>query len=71
MLRFLVRTGLRRGFMGGSRVWTVVGAAAIGIRLLKKLTGSEPEVVFCKAIRPGETLLVSHDRRPRAIRSRS
>lgn len=70
MLRFLARTGFRRGFLGGSRAWTMIGAVAVGMRLLKRLTASEPEVVFSQPIRPGEKLLVSVDGPSRAVPSR-
>lgn len=55
----LFRTGLRRGLLGGSRVWTVVAVSVAGVRLLKKLAGGQPEVVFRRALRPGEALVVS------------
>lgn len=71
MLRFLLRIAFKKGVMGGSRVWTVIGGAALGLRLLKRLTASEPEVVYRKSLRPGESLLISHDRQPRSVRSPS
>lgn len=61
MSGFLLRTGFRRGLMGGSRAWTVVAAVLLGVRALRKLTGSEPEVVSTTKLRPGESLLVRHD----------
>ncbi|HUR19100.1 MAG TPA: hypothetical protein VMZ51_09245 [Acidimicrobiales bacterium] len=60
MVRFLLRTGMRRGVLGGSRVWTTVAGLIFGVRMLKKLTGSEPELVHTATLRPGETLVVSH-----------
>ena len=68
MLRFLSRAGVLRGFLGGSRLWTVVGSVALGVRVLRKLAGSEPESVFTKELRPGDSLLITHDREARAIR---
>ncbi len=69
MTRFLLRTALRRGLLGGSRVWTVVGAVALGARVLHKLAGSDPEVVYREELRPGETLVLSHDREARITRA--
>ncbi len=68
MLGFLLRTGVRRGLLGGSRAWTVVAAGIFGLRVLKKVTGSEPEVVHTTRLRPGESLVVSHDRPSRSAR---
>ncbi len=67
MLRFLQRAGLSRGLGGGSRAWTVVGGVALAVRLVKKLGGGEPKVVYSRKLRPGEAVLVSHDRRPRVL----
>lgn len=70
MLRFLLRTGVRRGFLGGSRVWSSVAAVALGVRVLKKITGGEPELVHTTKLRPGETLVVRHERPIRSNRRR-
>ncbi len=67
---FVLRTALRRGVMGGSSFWTVVATLAVARRLLRKLTRSEPEVVYREALRPGESLVISHDRRARVVRGR-
>lgn len=69
MLGWLSRLGMARGFMGGSRVWTVVGSAAFALRLLKRLTGGQPKVVFSRELRDGESLLISHDRTIRVRRA--
>lgn len=70
MVRFLWRTGLRRGILGGSRPWFVVAIAAGGLRLLHRLSGSEPEVVFSQELPPGGTLVISHgtDDDPEVVR---
>ncbi len=70
MLRFLLRTGVRRGLLGGSRGWTAVAGVVFGLRVLRKLTGSEPEVVHTTRLRSGEALLVRHDPPPRSGRRR-
>ncbi|HEX2065123.1 MAG TPA: hypothetical protein VHE80_11955 [Acidimicrobiales bacterium] len=69
MLAWLSRLGVARGFMGGSRVWTAVGSAAFALRLLKRLTGAEPKVVFSRELHDGESLLISHDRTIRVRRA--
>ena len=68
MLRFLLRAGFHRGVLGGSRAWTAIAGITFGIRVLRKITGSEPEVVHTTKLRPGESLLVSHDRPSRRPR---
>lgn len=62
MLRFLLRTGFRKGVMGGSRRWLVIGGAALGVKVLRKLAGSEPEVVLSETLSPGETLIIAHEK---------
>lgn len=70
MLRFLLRTGARRGLLGGSRVWTTIAAVAFGVRMLKKITASVPEVVHTSRLRPGESLVVRHELPARSHRRR-
>jgi hypothetical protein len=70
MLRFLLRTGVRRGLLGGSRAWTAVAGVAFGLRVLRKITGSEPEVVHTSRLHPGESLVVRHDHPSRPARRR-
>lgn len=58
MLRFLVRRGLRRGLMDGSRAWLVAGAAAGVVMLARRVLDEPPEVVFREQLEPGDGLLV-------------
>ena len=67
MLRWVLRIGLSRGLLGGSRAWTFVGGVALAIRVVKKIGGSEPKVVYTGRLGPGESLLISHDRQPRVL----
>ena len=60
MLRTLIRNGFRKGLLGGSRPWLVVGAAAGGIRLLGRMARRESRVVYCEKLEPGERLVISH-----------
>ncbi|MBW3668321.1 MAG: hypothetical protein KY443_03820 [Actinobacteria bacterium] len=62
MLRFLLRMGLRKGVMEGSRRWLVIGGAALGVKVLRKLAGSEPEVVLSETLSPGEALVIAHEK---------
>lgn len=62
MLRLLLRQGFRRGVLQGSRPWLVVGGVALGLRVLRKLSGSEPEVVYSEKLGPGESVVIAHER---------
>jgi hypothetical protein len=61
---------LRRGFLGGSRFWTVLGTIGLAMRVLRKITRDEPEVAFSEELRPGQTLLISHDRQAKVLQRR-
>lgn len=61
---------LRRGFLGGSRFWTVLGTIGLAMRVLRRITRDEPEVAFSEELRPGQTLLISHDRRAKVLQRR-
>lgn len=62
MLGFLLRRSLQRGVLGGSRRWLVIGGAALGIKVLRKVAGSEPQVVYSEKLEPGEALVIAHER---------
>ena len=62
MLAFVLRQAFRKGLMGGSRRWLLVGGVAVGVKVLRKLSGSEPEVVYSEALGPGESLVIAHER---------
>ncbi len=70
-LQFLSRIAVSRGFMGGSRAWTVVASFTVAIRVLKKVFGGTPETVYSETLRPGDTLVISHDREARVVRAPS
>lgn len=62
MLGLLLRQGFKRGVLGGNRTWLVVGGAALALRLLKKLSGSEPKVVYSEELKEGEALVIANGR---------
>ncbi len=51
----LSRTGLKRGFMEGSRGWLYVGLAASAVRIAQRVL-AEPVVVERFELDPGETV---------------
>lgn len=65
MLRLLSRIGIRKLFFGGSRLWTVLGGTALGLRALRRLTARTEKVVYREALLPGESLVVTSMARPR------
>jgi len=67
-MRFLLRRGLVKGVLGGSRPWLVVWVALFGLRILRRLLRDEPEVVYSERLEAGETLLISASgREPKVI----
>jgi hypothetical protein len=63
MMSRLVRTGLRRGVLEGSRGWLYVGLAAGGLRLLRRAVAPEPTTVYRAELKPGEGLEIRSARR--------
>jgi hypothetical protein len=60
LLPKLQSLGIRRGLLGGSRAWTVVAIATLGLRLLRRVAGPDREVVYCEELAPGESILITH-----------
>lgn len=63
MLRWLIRTGFRRG-LGGSRPWLAVGFGAGALHLLARMAKREEKVVYLEELRPGQSLVIQHFPRP-------
>jgi len=55
-LRRLTDRSLRRG-LGGSRLWMVVAILAIGARTIRRISHSEPEVLYRTRIRSGDIIV--------------
>ncbi|HZR13399.1 MAG TPA: hypothetical protein VFC33_09120 [Acidimicrobiia bacterium] len=58
LLRTLARLGLRRGLLGGSRRWLIVGVVAASLRLAGRLAARTPEVVFTGELSPGDRIQI-------------
>jgi len=52
----LIKTGLRRGLMEGSRGWLYVGGTAVLLRVAHRLLVQPPETVFETEIKPGQAI---------------
>jgi hypothetical protein len=57
-----LKRGWRQGVMEGNRSWLIVGGVALTLRLLQRMAGKEEKVVYRERLRPGETLVIAHDR---------
>ncbi len=68
--RLLLGRALQKGLLGGSRFWTIVGTIGLAMKVLRKITRDEPEVAFSEELRPGQTLLISHDRQAKVVKRR-
>lgn len=60
MIRILLRNGVRKGLIGGSRAWLAVGAVAGGVRLLQRMARNEPDVLLCEELPQGGVLVITH-----------
>jgi hypothetical protein len=61
LIRYLLRNGVKKGLVGGSRTWLAVGAVAGGVRLLQRMARSEPEVLMCEELPVGGVLVITHE----------
>ena len=59
MLGYLRRAAIRRGLMGGSRTWLILGGIAWGIRLIAWAWRRREKVVFLDELRTGESFVVT------------
>jgi hypothetical protein len=61
LLRRLMRTGFRRGMAGSraSQAWLVLGISALGVRMLRRLARTEPEVVYRTEVHTGDRFEIS------------
>jgi hypothetical protein len=60
VIKFLLRNGVRKGLVGGSRTWLTIGAVAGGIRLLQRLARNEPDILKCEELPEGGVLVISN-----------
>jgi hypothetical protein len=57
-----LRRGWRQGVLEGNRAWLLVGGLALTMRVIQRMAGREEKVVYSEQLRPGETLVITHDR---------
>lgn len=51
---YIRRASIRRGLFGDDRVWRAVFFVIVGRRVVRKLSGGEPEVVALERLKPGQ-----------------
>lgn len=61
MIRLLIGNGFRRGVLGGSRFWLVLGGFGLMVKVLRKLAGNEPVTVYSEKLEPGQAVLIAHE----------
>ena len=62
----LVRAGVQRGLLGGSRGWFWIGVSAVGLRVLRRVVAPEPQTVYRTELKPGQGLEIRTRRRDRS-----
>ncbi|MEJ5255266.1 MAG: hypothetical protein WHS89_07955 [Acidimicrobiales bacterium] len=67
LLRRARAEALRRGVLGGSRAWLVIGGLAWVVSALRWALRHQEEVIFVETLEPGEQLLIT-TRRPEGRR---
>jgi hypothetical protein len=70
-IRLVSRVGVSRGLMGGSRPWAVIASLTLATRLFKKISKGTPQTAYSEELRPGDCLIITHDREPRIVRAPS
>ena len=60
LLGLLQSRGVQRGVLGSSRSWFWIAVAAWVLRRLRRVIGSEPELVFRGEIKPGQAIRIDH-----------
>ncbi len=52
--------GFDRGFMGGSGLWSIVGAVSSAIRFIQWMDRRDQRKVVIDDLKPGDTLMIEH-----------
>jgi hypothetical protein len=60
LLRSLQSRGVQRGFRGSSRSWFWIAVGAWTLRRVRRMIGSEPEIVYRGELKPGQAIKIDH-----------
>jgi hypothetical protein len=61
--RFITRNSFNKGLLGGSRFWMIVLGARLLVKVLRKLGGSEPVVVYSEELAVGQAVVIANEPR--------
>ena len=60
LLGLLQSRGVQRGVFGTSRSWFWIAIAAWVLRRLRRVVGSEPQLVYRGELKPGQVIQIDH-----------
>lgn len=64
MLKFLLRLGISRGLLGGSRFFGTLGMIAGLIRLAQKAMGTAPKTIYTHKMKDGQVVVITENKKP-------
>jgi len=56
--RLIRRQSLRRGLIGGSRVWMVVGGVYSLLKVVRRMSRNTDTVIAAEMLKPGESVII-------------
>lgn len=59
MLRLLTGIAVRRGLFGNSRPWLGVLVVTVGLRILGRMAGGKPKVLYQERLKGGDALVIA------------
>lgn len=59
----MLRQAWRRGVLGGSPAWTVLGGVGVIAYLARRVGKREADIVFSEQLAPGESIRITHEGR--------
>ncbi len=62
-MKWLLRLGINRGLLGGSRIFGALGTAALFVRLIQRAAGTGEKTLYTHKLQKDEVLVVT-DREP-------
>lgn len=66
LLRLLMRQGLHRGLLGGSRAWVIIGGIGVLGHLARKGLTRDEDILWSGEVAPGQVVTVRHEPDPRS-----
>jgi hypothetical protein len=63
VFRYLRQRSIAAGFLGDSKLWFRIGIVVWSLRLLRRVMGNKPKIVYEAELEPGQSIVIS-DLRP-------